>query len=86
MADKIPFQMDIEGKRYTMFATDTDDPVSLDYIVRAVNAHAALLAALEAVEWVGHSDDLANWLECPSCRGNKLDGHALDCQLARAIT
>jgi hypothetical protein len=56
-------------------------------IVRAVNSHANLLAALKAVEWHRTS---AKWGTittdvCPSCGETVIEGHASDCQLALAI-
>ena len=55
------------------------------FIVRAVNAHAALLAALRAVEW---GEDIEGWVICPSCHAQewqKPGVHAPDCQLASAL-
>jgi len=49
-------------------------------IVRAVNAHDALLAALEAVEWAGEQN-----VACPLCDRIAIDSHAPDCQLAKAL-
>ena len=68
-----------------------NDPTAHDYaafIVRAVNSHSALLAALRAVEWVPESPDSDQYMACPMCgKLQKLDGnsHAPDCQLAKAL-
>jgi hypothetical protein len=56
------------------------------FIVRAVNSHTALLAALKSVEWAGLAKS------CPSCGGYEHAGprgagagHAPDCELAAAL-
>ncbi|HUT58690.1 MAG TPA: hypothetical protein VNA25_12665 [Phycisphaerae bacterium] len=56
------------------------------FIVRAVNAHDGLVAALETVEWL-------EWIPrdglgaafCPFCHAWKIEGHAPDCHLAAAL-
>ena len=55
-------------------------------IVRAVNSHAALLAALKAIEWAAEGY-AAEGLHpaCPACRAWQSHGHAPDCQLAKAL-
>jgi len=61
--------------------------VDADFIVRCVNSHAALLAALEAVEW-GQTEGYpphAYWYACPSCKQRQEQGHAPDCQLTKAL-
>ena len=51
-------------------------------IVRSVNAHADLVAALEAVEWQGHG---RGFVLCPSCAQDEISGHTDKCQLAAAL-
>ena len=71
----------LEGARVIAEVAFPDDATSIALDHNAVNAHAALLSVLEAVEWV---DAGLNWY-CPSCRGWKREGHAPDCQLAAAL-
>ena len=65
-----------------------------DLIVKAVNAHDALVQALEAVEWAGEPYYLH--ARCPVCYAARNDsgcsdecfidhGHTDDCQLATAL-
>lgn len=49
-----------------------------EFIVRAVNSHDDLLAALEGAQW--GTEEL-----CPSCGAFSQDGHGNDCGLASAI-
>jgi hypothetical protein len=51
------------------------------FIVRAANSHAALVAALRAVEW----SNPAHIRCCPSCQRRWDGGHAPDCQLDKAL-
>jgi hypothetical protein len=53
-----------------------------DLIVCAVNCHADLVAALEAVEWVYDSE--IDGLFCPTCALPK-PTHTRGCQLAAAL-
>ena len=61
-------------------------PEDAAFIVRAVNAHDELVAALETVEWL-------EWIPrdglgaafCPFCHAWKIEGHAPDCHLAAAL-
>ncbi len=46
-------------------------------------AAPAMLAALEAVEWVYDTGLVGYW--CPDCENEKEKGHADDCQLAAAL-
>ena len=55
------------------------------FIVRAVNAHAALLSALEAVEWLNLDPNGEAMFQCPLCLHFRREGHAPDCQLAAAL-
>jgi len=55
------------------------------FIVRAVNSHSALLAALKAVEWVRHGCEYETNSWCPQCERTEHNGHAPDCLLAKAI-
>ena len=66
---------DIYGTREVAVAVADD-------IVRAVNAHADLVAALEAVEWVYDSE--IDGLFCPTCALPK-PTHTRGCQLAAAL-
>ena len=52
-----------------------------DLIVRAVNCHEELVAALKAVEWI----PLANRRVCPNCSRRWDQGHAPTCKLAAAL-
>jgi len=56
------------------------------FIVRAVNSHSALLAALRTVEWAAEGY-AAEGLHpaCPACRAWQSRGHTPDCQLAKAL-
>ena len=58
-------------------------PEDRPLVVRAVNCHADLVAALEAVEWV--YDGAHNNKFCPTCAYEITHGHAKDCQLAAAL-
>ena len=52
-------------------------------VVTAVNAHADLVAALEAIEWSKYHIDSGG---CTAlCGGNRDQGHTDDCQLAAAL-
>ena len=53
-----------------------------DFIVRAANSHAALVAALRAVEWV-RGVGQGEW--CYVCMRQRGKGHAPDCQLDAAL-
>ena len=55
------------------------------FIVRAVNCHEELVAALVAVEWKGPTGSGRRLGSCSMCYGNQADGHAPDCQLAAAL-
>lgn len=63
----------------------TEREANANFIVRAVNAHESLLAALKAVEWVPTGEDGEGEEQCPSCGDWKHRGHAPDCQLAAAL-
>jgi len=59
----------------------TDDDAA--FIVQCVNSHAALVAALKAVEWESNWD---GWRVCPMCQAFKDTGtHAPACQLFAAL-
>ena len=79
------FTVSRDGVFIAAFANEQDATDA----ARAVNAHADLVAALEAVEWVEDtyaSDQVAEQaLMCASCSGWKPEGHAPDCQLALAL-
>jgi len=49
------------------------------FIVRAVNSHEALVAALEAVEW-GSEDN-----SCLLCFRKSNEGHMADCEIGTAL-
>jgi hypothetical protein len=53
-------------------------------IVKAGNSHDALVAALEAVEWVQDPSTRDVRRYCPSCDEFQDSGH-VDCQLAAAL-
>ena len=53
------------------------------FIVRACNAHDALVAALGLVEWMGY--DSYHCRRCPMCLGRINEGHYDDCKLGAAI-
>jgi hypothetical protein len=55
------------------------------FIVRAVNSHEALVAALKSVEWVWFDNDNKWRRLCPHCKRWDGDGHAPDCQLDTAL-
>lgn len=75
------FTLSHQGTFVAAFANEQDAADA----ARAVNAHADLVAALEAVEW--RSGWGTNDRRCISCdnwrKGNR--GHATDCQLALAL-
>lgn len=55
-------------------------------ILRAVNAHDALLSALKAVEWVDLGPPTGYDVHaCPACWGQRSTGHYEDCPLAAAL-
>ena len=76
----------LDGRLVTMLddleTTCAEDEANAEFIVRAANAHDALVEALEAVEWgcggqPGH---------CPCCGELKIMRlHADDCKLAAAL-
>jgi len=60
-----------------------------EFIVRACNSHADLLAALKESQWAPHCRTTGGedwyWHECPCCGADQDDGHDEDCKLAAAI-
>ena len=71
---------------YTPEVCEVDKAENMDanaaFIVRAVNSHAALVAALRAVEWV-RGVGQGEW--CYVCMHQRGKGHAPDCQLDAAL-
>ena len=76
---------------YIMAPSDwkLEDQANAELIVRAVNAHDAMLEALRAVEWI-----IANCIvshgtadhHCPLCGVKRPEEHGSTCQLTAAIT
>ena len=68
-----------------VFGTRTEEGKECGaFIVRAVNAHDKLVAALEAVEW-GAADGYGD-PKCPCCGVREFgNDHAPTCQLAAAL-
>lgn len=54
-------------------------------IIRAVNAHDDLVAALRSVEWGALDASHTRW-SCPSCCLPKEEGHSLKCVLNAALS
>jgi len=74
------------SRRIVAVATHMDGNAGANaaFIVRAVNSHAALVAALRAVEW-GAADGYGD-PRCPSCGVRQFgNSHAPDCQLDKAL-
>jgi hypothetical protein len=59
------------------------------FIVRAVNSHEALVAALKAVEWIAIPLQLGYTMtypmQCATCGRHQLDGHNSVCRVAAAL-
>jgi len=60
-------------------------PEDRPLVVRAVNCHEELVAALVAVEWKGPTGSGRRLGSCSMCYGNQADGHAPYCPLAAAL-
>lgn len=56
----------------------SEDRANTELILKAVNSHDVLVAALEAVQW-----DIAG--TCASCGCDSTETHKTDCQLAAAL-
>lgn len=71
--------VDAEGD-VVLWVEDLGNECEAPSILRAVNAHGALVAVVKDVEWRGYNTVGA--ATCPSCDGEL---HAADCDLVRAL-
>lgn len=64
--------------------TDEEHEDNKEFIVRACNAHDALVKTLRAVEWACRNG--AGMLSCPACFATRTEGHnPRACQLSAAL-